>query len=391
VAERSVRSSTLLLTARAALAAANLAAGAVISSWPERQVDLQRVARWARLWLEGVNLYGAPDEYVDYPPHAIVLLAPLGLVTERALVPLWAAANLLLAGAAVYLAVRAVRPAGALRVLAAPMLMLLCWGGFRALLQFSLLAIAGGLAAVVWADRRPFWSAACLAIALAKPQIAAPFVLWMVFARRWRHAAAAIGVVLLGFGVYCLRAGVSPVLVASDYYSILRVLYTGPDPMEGLGQVRALLATFITDPATADALAIGLAAILLGGIVWLGMTGPPPPDGMSVAFLLAPVWSLLTFYHLTYGFLLLLPTAATLLLCDDARTRGFRHRLFWAMQLGLMFDVVTVWRWTGPALGAATADEVLVEHVDRLLMLALAVALAVLAFERRTPERRTTH
>lgn len=374
---------TLTLTAWTALALTNLTAGLVISSWPDRQLDLQRVAHWARLWLDGVNLYAEPTEYVDYPPHAIVMLSPLGLVTDQALVPLWAAVNLLLAGAAVYLAVRAVRATSPLRVLAVPMLMFLCWGGFRTLLQFSLLALTCGLAAIVWADRRPFLSAVCLAIALVKPQIAAPFALWMLFARRWRQAAAALGIVLLAFGVYCAGVGVSPIDVAADYVSVMRLLYTGDDPMQGLAQVRPLVAALIADPATSDAVAGGIAAILLGGIVWLGMAGRPRPAGMSAALLFAPVWSLLSFYHLTYGFLLLLPTAALLLLSDDERTGLIRHRLFWAMQLGLMFDAVTVWRWAGPMVGAPPAVGALVMHVDRLLMLALAGALAIVAVKSR--------
>ena len=175
-------------------------------------------------------------------------------------------------------------------------------------------------AAIVWADRRPVSSAVCLAIALAKPQIAAPFALWMLFARRWRQTAAALGIVLLAFGVYCAGVGVSPVHVTADYISVVRLIYTGDDPMQGLAQVRPLIAAF-ADPATSDVVAGGIAAILLGGIVWLGMARRPRPDGMSAALLLAPVWSLLTFYHLTYGFLLLLPTAATLLLSDEHKTR----------------------------------------------------------------------
>jgi hypothetical protein len=385
------RSTRFTLTAWTALALANLAAGAVVSSWSDRQLDLRRVAHWARLWLDGVNVYGAPAEFVDYPPHAIVVLSPLALVADGALVPLWAAFNILLSGAAVYLTVRGgcqavnreftihclTRPA-----LALPMLMFVCWGGFRAQLQFSLLTLTGGLAAIVWADRRPLWSAAALAIALAKPQIAAPFVLWMLFSRRWRHAAAALAVVVLLFGVYCAVAGVSPVQVAADYVSIVRTLYTGDDPMQGLGQLRPLLAA-IAAPEAADAIAFGISSILLAGIVWLGIAEGPRPKDMSAALLLAPAWSLLTFYHLTYGFLLLLPTAATLLSVDDAATRSFRRRLFWAMQAGLMFDVATVSSWAGPALGAPAAVETIAAHVDRLLMLALSAALAMLAVRSR--------
>ena len=45
-----------------------------------------------------------------------------------------------------------------------------------------------GLAAIVWADRRPFSSAVCLAIALRSRRCCA-VCLWMLFARRWSQTA----------------------------------------------------------------------------------------------------------------------------------------------------------------------------------------------------------
>src|SRR6266568_3394146 len=143
------------------MAGLNLSAGVLISSWPDRQADLDSMRRWGHGWLvEGTNVYQAPGEAPDYPPHAIVVLSPLGLLTPNRAVAVWAAFNLALAVLSVYLTVHAARPGpgGALANVAMPMLMFLCWGGFRTLLQFSLLTLTCGLASVVLADRRPAWS-----------------------------------------------------------------------------------------------------------------------------------------------------------------------------------------------------------------------------------------
>jgi hypothetical protein len=99
---------------------------------------------------------------------------------------------------------------------------------------------------------------------------------------------------------------------------------------------------------------------------------------------LAGVWSLLTFYHLTYGFILLLPLAALLLLDNTSATFSFRRRVFWVMQLALMFDVPGLWRRFGPLTGASPTISEFTIHVDRLVMLGLFAAVATLAHRAST-------
>jgi hypothetical protein len=140
------------------MAAANLGAGLVIVNWPERQKDLDTIRRWGTQWLvEGLNVYAVDWGWPDYPPHALIILSPLALLPTDAIVPLWAGLNLILALAVPYLAIRAVRPSITVREALLPMAMMLCWGGFRTLLQFSLLALAFGLFAMVLAaSGQPF-------------------------------------------------------------------------------------------------------------------------------------------------------------------------------------------------------------------------------------------
>jgi hypothetical protein len=156
------------------LACLNLSAGLVIASWPERQTDLETIRWRGHQWLMlGSNIYSHSEDASDYPPHAVVTLSPLGLLPAAWAVPIWASANLGLAVAAPYLTLHAVRPAAPIAALVLPILMFLCWGGFRTLLQFNLLALVFGVLAMAVADRRPIWSGLCLGMALMKPQIAA--------------------------------------------------------------------------------------------------------------------------------------------------------------------------------------------------------------------------
>jgi hypothetical protein len=409
----------------ALMAALNLSAGVMVSSWPERQADLDSMRRWGRGWLvEGANIYQAAGEAPDYPPHAVVLLSPLGLLAANRAVPAWASFNLALAVLCVYLTVRTAAcspwcksivaprtpaddnapgpgkasaevqkssaneggPAGGtIGTIALPMLMFLCWGGFRTLLQFSLLTLTCGLASIVLADERPAWSGLFLGFALMKPQMAAPFVLWAFFTRRWRSLAVAASVVVVGFLLYCVRAAAHPLDVVASYLAILEFLYAGDAVgLTGLAQVRPLVALAVSNTAMVNAVAGGIALVLLAGICALGFAeGRRRSSLMYSAPALAGIWSLLTFYHLTYGFILLLPAAALLLWGEEPESRAFRRRTFWLLQAALMFDVPGLWRWFGPALSAPAALGTVLVQSDRVLAMALFVSMTALALGRR--------
>jgi hypothetical protein len=378
----------LLIAVWGFLAALNLSAGAVIATWPERQADLETMTRWGRDWLVlGLNVYGpVEDDPVDYPPHAIVALSLLALVPDGWRIPVWAGFNLLLAIVAPYLALRAVHPTLTRMGAALPVLMLLCWGGFRALLQLSLLALVFGLLAMVLADRRPRLSGWCLGMALMKPQMSAPIFLWALFTRRFQIAGWSIAVVVLGFTLVCARAGVAPVTVVRTYVQTLTEFYTGEAIMIGLAQLRPLFALAVRSPVLIDFFS-GVAALSL--LVLVCVFGVRERRSNRAVLYSAPglagIWSLLTFYHLTYGFILLLPLAALLLLDDSSTTFSLRRRIFWLMQIALMFDVPGLWWRFGSLTGASATVSQLTIHVDRLVMLGLFAAVATLA--RRTSSR----
>ena len=335
----------------------------------------------------GTNPYLVEGEAPEYPPHAIVLLSPLGATPASWIVPAWTFFNLGLAFSASYLALRAVRPGITLPVAALPILLFLCWGGFRTLLQFSLLSLTLGLCSMVLAEKRPLWSGLVLGLALLKPQMAVPFALWMLFTRRLRVAGWAVVTVLVGSAVFCVRVQADPLHLVVRYMDILRRFYLGDAILVGLSQLRPLIALAVSSTARVDALAITIALMVLGGVCIVGFRegrhgrllrlGAPP---------LASVWSLLTFYHLTYGFILLLPTAALLLFAGDPRTREFRRSVFWLLQFFLMFDVPGTWRRLGPVFDAPANVNAVVGHADRVLMIVLCACLFALAARTRASD-----
>lgn len=382
----------IVLIAWAVAALVNLSAGLVIASWPDRQIDLESVRGWIQQWLiDGTNLYVVPGAATDYPPHAIVALTPLAVIPGEWIVALWAAFNLALVVLAPYLALRIARPEWPRRVLLLPLLMFLCWGGSRTLLQFTLLALVFGLLSMKLADRRPGLSGICLGLALMKPQIAVPFVLWTIFTRRVQTIVVALVVVVSGLALFCVFAHTGPFAVIRGYADVLGRLYLLDEDlrMVGLAQLRPLILFAVPDVDLASALAVAFAIGLLILVVVIGARERNRPGEFWIsAPPLAAVWSLLTFYHLTYGFLLLLPVATLLIFLNDTATRSMRRTVFWIMQAALMFDIPNMWPRLASLVIAdrPTPFEVLASHADRILMAALFVSLVVIAkkVERRT-------
>ena len=375
--------SSLVVAFWAVMAAANLAAGVAMTTWADRQIDLDTIRRWGTQWLvEGLNVYAVDWDWPDYPPHALIALSPLSLLPQPAAVPVWAGLNLALALIVPYLAIRAIRPNVTVREALLPMLMFLCWGGFRTLLQFSLLSLTCGLLAMVLADRKPVWSGVALGFALMKPQITFPVLLWALFARRMRVVGIALAVVATGFIAFCLRAGAGPLEVIERYLTILRFLYTGNSPMRGAAQLRPLFGTFISNVAVVDILVLVTAVILLAAVCRVGFAeGRLGRPVCYSAPAMATLWCLLTFHNLTNSFLMLLPMGAALIYAEERETLALRRRVFWILQLGLMVDVPNLWRRFGylTPLPAITSDVVM--HVDRGVMLVLFGLTFVLALK----------
>ena len=298
-------------------------------------------------------------------------LAPIGLLPANWLVPVWASVNLALAVLTPYLAVRAFDPTIRLAAAAMPILMFLCWGTFRILLQFSLLTFALGLLAVVLADKRPIVAGVCLGLALVKPQLAVPFFCWTLFTRRLRVATVAVAVVLAGFAVFCLRAQANPVAVADGWRRNLQVFYTGDAILTGLTDLRPLIRLTVSNLALVDAIAGSIALAIFVAICVMGLE--EERRRRAVIYCAPPLvglWSLMTFYFLTYGFLLFLPTAVLLIFARDPQTRRLRMIMVSVLQALLMVDVPGLWRRVGHLAPEWPALHAVVPHFDRVLALA---------------------
>ena len=362
----------------AVLAGANVTYGVVQSTGPQRALDLQTMSYWTGDWLlNGVDLYRSlPGP--DYPPHAIVALSPLALLPPRGVLVIWACINMALLAAAPVLAARFANRRAAAADIVLLALMFVCWSGAKMLLQFTLLTLVLGLAAVLIADRRPVWSGVCLGFALMKPHVTAPFLLWTLFSRRWRIAVVAAASIAAGTLVYCLRVHASPVDVAVNYASGLGLLYGGAHAMAGASELRPLLASLAQPPAL-DVVSVIAAAALLGVVCAVAAREIGAAGGVKYAApALAGVWSLIAFYNLTYGFVILLPAAALLLLDDDAATARPRLAALAVLQIGLMVDLPGLSRRVKAIAPAFAPFDAALAHADRLLMFAQFGALVAL-------------
>ena len=364
----------------AALAMINLAAGIVISSQPHRLYDLESIMRWGQYWLaDGTNVY-EPGRWgaVDYPPNAVVLLSPLALMPLGLAHPLWMLLNLAMAIVAPYYAARFFRPHDPFRVIALPVLMFLCWGGMRTLTQFTLIALTCSIAAMVTADRRPITAGAWLGLAMMKPQVALPVFLWSVFTRRWTTVLTSFALVASLVVVFCARAGAHPLEVAVRYVEILAIHHTGEAILAGISELRPLIDQLVTNVSDVDAIAGSIALGLIAGICAAGFQeGAVRKKVLYAAPPLVGCWSLMSFYHLTYGFVILLPVMMLLAL-NDARPSRVRQTLFWVLQAGMMFDIPGLSRRAGLANTALYSNAL--AHADRALILTLFVGLVALAW-----------
>ena len=364
------------------LAMTNLASGLVVFN----RLDFQLMHRWTSEWLwHGVNLY-AGESFTDYPPNAIVTLAPLALLPLVPSAWLWAFFNIALATAAPVVAAKAVRDDARAADIALLTLTFLCWSATRSLLQYSLLTVVFGVLAWRLADRRPWVAGMLLGLAVMKPQAALPFCLWVVFTGRWRLILPSVLTVVMLWLAYCARVGAAPLTVAADYLAIMREMYAGAYQQVGHSEFARL-----APAGSADLWRMLTALVTFGLIITTiipqllraphnreGLSPLPALPGMVAAAVL------ITFRHLSYAFVALLPAAAWLLLDDEPTSKAARRRAFWVMQCGLIVDVPTVGRLL-ERLGMPPGSlGTVLGHADRIFLVACLLGLVTLQWVSAT-------
>jgi hypothetical protein len=367
----------ILITLLAVYAAANLLVGIWLALvQPARARDLWMIYEWGRGWLlNGQELYLDPHATTDYPPNAIVMLAPLALVPKAWLVPVSAAITLAVSPLLAYLVVRSISPRARPAAVLVPTLLFLCWGGARTLLEFSRLSMTLAFLASIHANRR-LASGVSLGLALAKPHIAGPMMLWAIFTRRTRLVAIAVTVVAVLFAVYCARAHAGPVDVVDGYARILLSFYSGTEALIGRTSLRPWWIALAGDHMLGD-IFWGVGALLLLLVpCGIAMRERNASDLRAAA---APalfcLWSLLTIYHIGNNLILLLPAFAFLLLLDDPATVWWRLGVASAIQIAMMLDIPVHLASRAPDHGPLF---LLVRDFDRVVVLVTFVSVAFL-------------
>jgi Glycosyltransferase family 87 len=364
----------------AVAACVNVAAGVTLALRdPHRASDLWVMYDWCRAWLiGGGSLYAGADASTDYPPIAIVLLAPLALVPREWVVPLWTVGAVALTPVLPWLVLRcASRDDREPLALTAPALLYLCWAAPRTLLQFSLHSMTLACVALLIVDARPLAGGVALGLALFKPHIAGPIALWMLVTGRFRPLMAAAAVVLLGGAVYDARIGESPVTTAAGWWHVIGSEYAGPDGLVGHTSIRAWAHIAAADPAVADAIWMTVSILLLAVLCAIAMRDRSralDEGGLAVPAVFC-LWSLLAIYHNGNNMMLMLPAFAFLWFRVDRQASPSCWIPMLVLQAALSFDVPVRLAGLAPGLGWG---RMVIEQFDRVVVLATLASVSVM-------------
>jgi glycosyl transferase family 87 len=395
--------------------AATLAVGRgfINSLHPLRSLDLHMVYSWSTVWFwQGVNPYDPPPGIIEnspwwmmqatYTPYAFAFLSPLVLIPEGWVTLFWSLFNIPLLLVTGLLAFRIFNPDARLKEALLPCLIFFSWVGVRVGLsngQFSLLVVFFGLLAVAVVDKRPYLGGILLGLSLIKPHVGVAFFLWAVVTGRFKPAAVAVAVTLLGLLVFSLRVGRDPVLVALEYIRVLRGQFGGENYIAGWFELRPLVHLLIPNFSLAETINIAIGLCLLG-IIGLIAFSRKLPEGRQrdlVMLQLCCLWSLTSVYHQTYDSILMLPVMFGLYsYIESAPSLDARRQAriaLWVLQVELLIQVAGRWRALSQSidLSAYAWFGTLLSQVDRLLVLCFFIFIAYVTglsrlLSRRSPE-----
>ena len=344
---------------------------------PDRFDDFRTVLTWSRSWLTGQLLYAAgPTDTVDYPPWAIAIFTPLTLIPDAGLNLAWAGLHVILAPLLPYLTLRALFPDAPPRYAIVPMLMFLLWDGVWTTLQFSHVTMIAALLAMIYSERRPWLSGALLGLALTKPNISGPFLLWILLMRRYRTAAVAGATVLAGLATFSIGVHRDPGAVLAAYFGDLRILYAGINPAVGMTGLRWFFEALVPVPAATAIM--GMVGVGLAAFLWI--TGSAERRVTGILRCSAPTLACLSTLLLLFNFtnnmmILILPAVVLLLYVDDPATYTLRRGALIVLQLLLMLQpTLHAYR----VLAAGSVLLAAVEQINRLIVLGLFVSIAAI-------------
>ena len=376
-----------------ALGAASLAAAAVVALTPGRMQDYHEVREWFAAWGFGAaNPYLRLDLDVDYPPHAFLLLAPIGLLPEglggRLAYLLF---NLATTVAAAYLLVQ--WSAGLARVTFRPDQiraltgMVLALGTTRASLwlgQTIALAVCLSLVSMRLADRRPVWAALALSLASFKPHIVVGFALILLLTGRVRLLIYAAVLSAALFTVFGLTVGSPPAEMVAIYLANLDRLYSGAAHVMSVTSLREGFDA-IAGPVLGLRLHVAASAAALAWIVFGARRGTARGGGELLVAAACLLWALMALPHQRHSLILLVPAWWAAIWPQTGFVGGTRTRqwiVLAAVSLTVL-DLPLLLRLAGEAVArsgtAAAAADVLREasyDVSRCLVVVFFVLVA---------------
>lgn len=359
---RATRPHFVALVLMAALA--NILAGLFLARQSDRTGDFHQIMAWSREWIGGGNPYAPPDSIADYPPNALVTLAPLAAMGVQKALEIWMWMNAALAVATGRMASRLARLGSWTVAFAAVVVML---PAFRTFNQFSIAAFAPALAGFLLAPRYPVAGGLAIGVSLMKPHIGGPALLWAIAARRWETVAAAFAVPCAFVATYCFRAGETPFESVRNYSHALARSQNRPaeDYVPGETNLQPLLEWTAASPLTQQLI---VAAVLTGALAFICVRRREDFDLRFYAA--ACLMSLLSFRHLGYNLLLAIPALAFLW------TRaGIAARVITAVSFAVLIaSPPTLWRHVLEPRGWASPLDAAVPHAYRAVVVLLFLA-----------------
>ncbi|GBH31814.1 glycosyltransferase family 87 protein [Sphingobium xenophagum] len=257
---------------------------------------------------------GYPGQLWSYPPVALLIAAPFGLLPYLPALSLWTACGIVGFTVALRLWTRDWRIIALL--LAAPAALIGLMSG-----QFALLAAAILLAVLHWRESRPWLAGALVGLLLVKPQLALLIPLLFIATGNWRaFVAAALSSVTLA-GVVALIWGIDiwHIYIATGIANQSLVL-SDPDHLAGPFMPTLFMnLRVIGVPVPAASALQTVLALLAAILVWLRFRQRPAPDDLRANLLFLACAVSATPYMLSYDTLALAAVAVLALAAGEGR------------------------------------------------------------------------
>lgn len=341
------------------VAVASLAAAVWIALQPGHLQDLHEVRQWVVYYRDHTsNPYSYFDRQLDYPPIALLVLSPLGLIPEASLAAWFLPASILIAALAGWFLVRAIADrlyteiATAQRV--AIVALILSGSSVRGAIwlgQTVALAVLCGALALLWSRRRPLAAALALAVCSFKPHLAFGFGLAILLDDGLDVIVIATAIVVSASVIVAAAIDQSVLDVVAGYGHNLVSMYDGAGRIRGLLSVRWAVEDVVGHHGFAQLL---YAAVAIASLIVIGAVARRAPDAAARAQAIAAamLWPLLFLPSQLYNGLMAAPALWLLMWPESGLIRRESRRLLSVATFALfgVIDVPRVLRIASDAL-----------------------------------------